>query len=83
MQVLILGAGAGAVFLSGIVTAQTARVFVKANLISKDTQSSIAVSVNGKDWVLINASPDLRQQINANPELWPEQGIQKVRRSVL
>jgi pyrroloquinoline quinone biosynthesis protein B len=34
-------------------------------------QSSLAVSDNGKDWVLLNASPDLRQQINETPELHP------------
>jgi pyrroloquinoline quinone biosynthesis protein B len=34
------------------------------------TQSSLAISANGVDWVLLNASPDLRQQINAAPELW-------------
>ncbi|NOT71660.1 MAG: pyrroloquinoline quinone biosynthesis protein PqqB [Hyphomicrobium sp.] len=35
------------------------------------TQSSLAVSANGQDWVLLNASPDLRQQINDTPELHP------------
>lgn len=35
------------------------------------TQSSLAVSANGRDWVLLNASPDLRQQINDTPELHP------------
>lgn len=35
------------------------------------TQSSLAVSSNGKDWLLLNCSPDLRQQIASNPELWP------------
>src|SRR5690606_4270075 len=35
------------------------------------TQSSLAVSANGRDWVLLNASPDLRQQLNDTPELWP------------
>ena len=34
-------------------------------------QSSLAVSANGADWVLLNASPDLRQQINDTPELHP------------
>lgn len=29
------------------------------------TQSSIAVSPNGEDWLLINASPDVRTQLNA------------------
>jgi len=33
------------------------------------TQSSLAVSANGTDWLLLNASPDLRQQINQTPEL--------------
>lgn len=35
------------------------------------TQASVAVSANGRDWVLLNASPDLRQQINDAPELHP------------
>lgn len=29
------------------------------------TQSSVAVSPDGRDWVLLNASPDLRDQVNA------------------
>lgn len=33
------------------------------------TQCSLAVSANGYDWVLLNASPDLRQQINETPQL--------------
>jgi pyrroloquinoline quinone biosynthesis protein B len=33
------------------------------------TQSSLAVSRNGTDWALLNASPDLRQQLNETPEL--------------
>jgi pyrroloquinoline quinone biosynthesis protein B len=36
------------------------------------TQSSLAVSADGKRWVLLNASPDLRQQIAAAPALWPD-----------
>jgi pyrroloquinoline quinone biosynthesis protein B len=35
------------------------------------TQASVAVSADGRDWVLLNASPDLRQQINEAPELQP------------
>lgn len=38
------------------------------------TQSSLAASANGKDWVLLNASPDLRQQINATPAFAPSNG---------
>ena len=39
------------------------------------TQSSIAVSADGERWVLFNASPDLRQQINDNPVLHPKAGL--------
>ncbi len=35
------------------------------------TQSSLAASANGRDWVLFNASPDIRQQIAETPELQP------------
>jgi pyrroloquinoline quinone biosynthesis protein B len=38
------------------------------------TQASIAVSADGANWFLINASPDLRQQIGATPALHPQQG---------
>ena len=38
------------------------------------TQSSIAVSADGKRWVILNASPDLRQQINDNKALHPAAG---------
>ncbi len=33
------------------------------------TQSSLAVSRDGESWVLLNASPDLRQQLGETPEL--------------
>lgn len=36
------------------------------------TQSSIAVSADGDNWCLFNASPDLRQQINDNSTLHPK-----------
>lgn len=39
------------------------------------TQSSIAVSENGSDWVLINASPDILAQIRAFPELQPARSV--------
>jgi pyrroloquinoline quinone biosynthesis protein B len=36
------------------------------------TQSSLTVSADGRRWVLLNASPDLRQQIADAPKLWPD-----------
>jgi pyrroloquinoline quinone biosynthesis protein B len=34
-------------------------------------QASLAVSGDGERWFLVNASPDLRQQIEARPILHP------------
>jgi pyrroloquinoline quinone biosynthesis protein B len=42
--------------------------------LSPRTQSSLAVSGDGKQWLLLNASPDIRQQINATLELAPPPG---------
>jgi pyrroloquinoline quinone biosynthesis protein B len=42
--------------------------------LSARTQSSVAVSCDGDAWVLLNASPDLRQQVAATPELTPRAG---------
>ncbi len=38
------------------------------------TQASIAFSADGEHWFLINASPDLRQQLLATPQLHPKPG---------
>jgi len=40
----------------------------------QSTQASIAVSADGRHWYLVNASPDLRQQLIATPQLHPEAG---------
>ena len=40
----------------------------------RSTQASIAISADGEHWFLINASPDLRQQLIATPKLHPRQG---------
>jgi pyrroloquinoline quinone biosynthesis protein B len=45
----------------------------------ESTQASIAISADGDHWFLINASPDLRQQLIATPQLHP--GAGKLRHS--
>jgi pyrroloquinoline quinone biosynthesis protein B len=35
------------------------------------TQASVAVSGDGENWLLVGASPDLRQQLLNTPQLWP------------
>jgi len=39
------------------------------------TQASLAVSANRRDWFVLNASPDLRLQIEAAPALHPREGL--------
>ena len=40
----------------------------------RSTQASIAFSVDDEHWFLVNASPDLRQQLIAAPQLHPKAG---------
>jgi pyrroloquinoline quinone biosynthesis protein B len=37
------------------------------------TQASVAVSGDGRHWILLNAAPDLRAQIASARQLWPTQ----------
>jgi pyrroloquinoline quinone biosynthesis protein B len=39
--------------------------------VSRRTQSSLAVSGNGADWIILNCSPDIREQIDATAKLRP------------
>jgi pyrroloquinoline quinone biosynthesis protein B len=41
------------------------------------TQSSVAVSADGRLWFLLNVSPDVRQQLLAFPELGPPEDSQR------
>src|ERR1700712_1812427 len=38
----------------------------------QSTQASIAISADGAHWFLINASPDIRHQLIATPQLHPK-----------
>jgi pyrroloquinoline quinone biosynthesis protein B len=41
----------------------------------RSTQASVAISADGEHWFLINASPDLRQQLITTPQLHPKAGL--------
>jgi pyrroloquinoline quinone biosynthesis protein B len=45
--------------------------FGRDPLVPFRSQCSLAVSIDGDTWALLNAAPDLRQQIIANPQLHP------------
>lgn len=76
LRVLVLGAAAGGGFPqwnSNNEASQRARRGDPAARPS--SQSSVAVSADGENWVLLNASPDIRQQINDNHQLHPKRGV--------
>jgi pyrroloquinoline quinone biosynthesis protein B len=73
MKILVLGAAAGGGFPQWN-SNDTAARRVRTGELRPMTQSSIAVSADGRRWVLFNASPDLRQQINDNAALQPGPG---------
>ncbi|HUL50735.1 MAG TPA: pyrroloquinoline quinone biosynthesis protein PqqB [Gemmatimonadales bacterium] len=69
MRVRILGSAAGGgvpQWNCGCAHCQAARTSGRSR-----TQSSVAVSGDGERWILLNASPDVRQQLQAHPSLWP------------
>jgi pyrroloquinoline quinone biosynthesis protein B len=76
MQIRVLGAAAGGGFPQWNCNhANSRRARASDPLAPPRTQSSIAVSADGDRWFLFNASPDLRQQINDNAVLHPQQAL--------
>lgn len=76
MKVIVLGAAAGGGFPQWNSYAQGCRRARRGDPGAKArTQASIAVSADGARWFVVNASPDLRQQINATPALHPQSGL--------
>jgi pyrroloquinoline quinone biosynthesis protein B len=72
MLIRVLGAAAGGGFPQWNCNGHmSASVRARKPGFAPRTQSSLAVSADGRRWVLLNASPDLRQQIAAAPALWP------------
>ncbi|RQS66889.1 pyrroloquinoline quinone biosynthesis protein PqqB [Burkholderia sp. Bp8963] len=76
MKIKILGSGAGGglpQWNCNCVNCRRARS--GAGDVLPRTQSSIAVSENGIDWILVNASPDILSQLRANPDMQPARAI--------
>jgi len=76
MKAVVLGAAAGGGFPQWNSNAEACRrARAGDSKALPRTQASLAVSGDGKRWFLINASPDLRQQIQANAILHPSHGL--------
>ena len=76
MRIRVLGAAAGGGFPQWNCNHPNSRRARSGDPGAKPrTQSSIAVSSDGANWFLFNASPDLRQQINDSQVLHPTQSL--------
>lgn len=74
LRVVVLGAAAGGgvpQWNCGCPICQVAR---NGRPEIQSTQASIAITADDEHWFLINASPDLRQQLIATPQLHPRPG---------
>jgi len=76
MQIRVLGSGAGGGFPQWNCSCPNCKA-VRAGTIKASTrnQSSIAVSSDGEHWALFNASPDVRAQLEAFPEIHPKNKV--------
>lgn len=76
MRIRVLGAAAGGGYPQWNCNHPNSRRARQSDpAATQRTQSSIAVSADEESWVLFNASPDLRQQINENNILHPREEL--------
>ncbi|MCE8005217.1 pyrroloquinoline quinone biosynthesis protein PqqB [Billgrantia ethanolica] len=72
MHVLVLGAAAGGGYPQWNCNCSLCHGLRTGSIeATPRTQSSVAISADGERWLLCNASPDIRTQLAANPELHP------------
>lgn len=76
MKILVLGSSASGGFPQWNCQCRQCAAFRRGELAgAARTQSSVAVSQDGAQWVLLNASPDIAEQLRANPALHPQEGL--------
>ena len=76
IRAIVLGAAAGGAFPQWNSNAKACqRARAGDPLAPARTQASLAVSADGRNWALLNASPDMRQQIEQTPVLHPQAGL--------
>ena len=78
MQVKILGSAAGGAFPQWNCACANCRAVRAGTFHGKPrTQTQLALTADGRSWFLLGASPDLRAQIEATPELHPREGLRQ------
>jgi pyrroloquinoline quinone biosynthesis protein B len=72
VRAIVLGSGAGGGYPQWNCRCSVCELYWRGDhRVSRRTQSSLAVSADGKRWALLNCSPDIREQIGATRALWP------------
>ena len=75
LRALVLGSGAGGGVPQWNCGCRVCRLAWSGDSqVKPRTQAGIALTVDGENWLLLNASIDLRQQILATPALHPKGG---------
>lgn len=74
LDIIVLGSGAGGGFPQWNSNAPACRAAREGRIPSR-SQASLAVSADGRNWFVLNASPDLRAQILATPELHAQEAV--------
>src|ERR1700756_2492769 len=78
MLIKILGSAAGGGFPQWNCGCAHCRGLRAGSLRGKArTQTQVAITQDGQSWFLLGASPDLRAQIEATPELHPREGMRQ------
>jgi len=76
IRILVLGAAAGGGFPQWNSNSEACRRARSGDPAAPPaTQASVAISADGKRWFLVNAAPDLREQMNRQPQLHPREGL--------
>jgi pyrroloquinoline quinone biosynthesis protein B len=74
MRVKILGSAAGGGFPQWNCACPNCRALRAGTFPGKArTQTQVAISAEGSEWFLLGASPDLRAQIEGDPDLYPHE----------
>jgi pyrroloquinoline quinone biosynthesis protein B len=82
MRAIILGAGAGGGFPQWNSAGPGCRRARAGDSAARPrSQTSVAISADGRRWVLLNAAPDLRAQLEATQALHPRPGPGAIRHS--
>ena len=76
MRIEILGSAAGGGFPQWNCSCRNCQAIRAGSFPGKRrTQTQVAITNDGQSWFLLNASPDLRQQIESTPALHPRKNV--------